>query len=150
MPPVNAHWRSWVRAELPDGQALTPPPAGGPPGSQRERERGRGASATLAHTLRLARRGAARRTTRASSAAQVVLIAYFASLAMAAGSPLHSSFFEAHHGGPDLPFWLHLIRDGLLALAANVPITVLLLAAMTRFRRGGLRRSLRPASRHAL
>lgn len=71
--------------------------------------------------------GASRVTSRAVLA---TVIAAFASIVLAAASPVHAALFHAHHGGQELPVYLHVARDGLLALAANVPISALVLALM--------------------
>ena len=54
------------------------------------------------------------------------------SLATAIGVPLHAGLFSAHHGGHDLPFAEHMARDGLVALAVSLPISLLVTSALAR------------------
>jgi hypothetical protein len=49
-------------------------------------------------------------------------IALYASLLVTLGNPVHGLLFEAGHGGHELPFALHMLRDGLLALTANLAV----------------------------
>jgi FtsP/CotA-like multicopper oxidase with cupredoxin domain len=53
-----------------------------------------------------------------------------ASLAAAVGGPLHAGLFGAAHGGHEMPFALHMLRDGLIALAVNLPIGLVAVAAL--------------------
>jgi hypothetical protein len=61
----------------------------------------------------------------------VVTIAVLTSLAEAAASPIHNLLFQAtepvhahgHGVARELPFWTHVLQDGLLALAANLVIS---------------------------
>ena len=57
-----------------------------------------------------------------------VVIAVYASVVLALGNPIHGLLFpEVYgHGGHDLPFALHAVRDGLLALSANELLAVIL------------------------
>jgi hypothetical protein len=50
-----------------------------------------------------------------------VVMAMYASVALSVGNPIHGYLFEGqvHGGGHDLPFAVHVVRDGLLALSAN-------------------------------
>jgi hypothetical protein len=59
-----------------------------------------------------------------------VVIAMYASIALSIGNPIHGYLFAGavHGGGHDLPFAVHVVRDGLLALSANeilVSVTIL-------------------------
>jgi hypothetical protein len=56
-----------------------------------------------------------------------VVIAVYASVVLAMGNPIHGLLFpEVHGGAHDLPFALHAVRDGLLALTANELLAVAL------------------------
>jgi hypothetical protein len=62
-----------------------------------------------------------------AGAVVAVVIAVYASLVLAAANPIHGLLFpEAHagHGGHDLPFVVHAVRDGLLAMSANELLAV--------------------------
>jgi hypothetical protein len=49
-----------------------------------------------------------------------VVLALYASVMLSVGNPLHGLLFDSvAHGGHDLPLGVHIVRDGLLALAAN-------------------------------
>jgi len=50
-----------------------------------------------------------------------VVLALYASVVLSIGNPVHGWLFGGtiHGGGHDLPFALHMLRDGLVALAAN-------------------------------
>src|SRR5262249_17231259 len=51
-----------------------------------------------------------------AQAAVPTLVALFASSALALANPLHEALFEAHeHGLLELPWYLHMVRDGALA-----------------------------------
>ena len=55
-----------------------------------------------------------------------------ASFATAIGVPLHAGLFSAHHAGHELGFAEHMARDGLVALAASLPISLLVTSALAR------------------
>src|SRR5262249_33686090 len=62
-----------------------------------------------------------------AQAAMPTLMALFASIGLALGNPLHEALFEAHaHGVEELPWYLHMVRDGALAYAVNLPIAAVL------------------------
>jgi FtsP/CotA-like multicopper oxidase with cupredoxin domain len=60
--------------------------------------------------------------------------AFATACSLAFANPLHSTLFAAHHGGHDLPFALHLVRDGLLALALALPVAGIVACALVRTR----------------
>jgi hypothetical protein len=74
----------------------------------------------------LARRLLARYGTDASrlttSALIATVVSLYAAVIVAVGNPVHAALFGGEHGGHDLPVWAHLVRDGLLALTADVVI----------------------------
>ncbi|HTD77074.1 MAG TPA: multicopper oxidase domain-containing protein, partial [Chloroflexota bacterium] len=80
----------------------------------------------------LARRLLARYGTDASrlttSALIATVVSLYAAVIVAVGNPVHAALFGGEHGGHDLPVWAHLVRDGLLALTADVVIAAGLLA----------------------
>jgi FtsP/CotA-like multicopper oxidase with cupredoxin domain len=86
----------------------------------------------------LARRVIDRERDRISARMATTVLACFvaigASLATAAGNPAHSALFGAHHGGPELPLALHILRDGLAVLAVNLPIALAVCALLRRAR----------------
>jgi hypothetical protein len=60
-----------------------------------------------------------------------VVVALYASVVLAIGNPIHGLLFPSiHGGGHDLPLGLHLVRDGLLALAMNELLAVSLACAV--------------------
>ena len=77
----------------------------------------------------LARRLLARYGTDASrlttSALIATVVSLYAAVIVAVGNPLHAALFGGEHGGHDLPVWAHLVRDGLLALTADVVIAAM-------------------------
>src|SRR5919202_1349123 len=82
----------------------------------------------------LARRLLARYGTDASrlttSALIATVVSLYAAVVVAVGNPLHAALFGGEHGGHDLPVWAHLVRDGLLALTADLVIAAGLLACV--------------------
>lgn len=50
-----------------------------------------------------------------------VVIAFYASVVLSIGNPIHGVLFASsvHGGGHDLPVAVHVVRDALLALSAN-------------------------------
>jgi len=60
--------------------------------------------------------------------------AFASACSLAFANPLHSTLFNAQHGGHDLPFALHLVRDGLLALALALPVAGVVSCALLRTR----------------
>jgi hypothetical protein len=58
-----------------------------------------------------------------------VVMAMYASVALSIGNPIHGWLFAGavHGGGHDLPFFVHVVRDGLLALSANEVLVALIL-----------------------
>ncbi len=61
-------------------------------------------------------------------------VALTATVAVAASSPAHADLFGVSHGGHELPFMLHLGRDALTALVANLVLSGLVSAALLRRR----------------
>jgi Na+/H+-dicarboxylate symporter len=59
-----------------------------------------------------------------------VVLAFYASVVVSVGNPIHGLLFASsvHGGGHDLPLGVHVVRDGLLALSANEVLAVLLAA----------------------
>src|SRR5919204_1659691 len=57
-----------------------------------------------------------------TSALIATVVALYAAIVVAVGNPLHEALFGGEHGGHDLPVWAHLMRDGLLALTADLVI----------------------------
>src|SRR4051812_8509124 len=77
-------------------------------------------------------------------------VAALAAIVASAGGPAHAGLFGAEHGGHDLPLPLHLARDGLLGLAVDLPLAVvvaLLLARREPWAAPSVDRWLRPVSR---
>jgi hypothetical protein len=63
-----------------------------------------------------------------------LVLALLVATATAAGGPAHGYLFAAAHGGHELPWFLHLCRDGAVALAAALPISAAVCAALARSR----------------
>jgi hypothetical protein len=64
-----------------------------------------------------------------------VVLALYASIVLAVGNPIHGLLFPTvHGGGHDLPLAIHLVRDGLLSLAANEVLAVSLAAGVLAVR----------------
>ena len=82
----------------------------------------------------VARRIIERRDTPDGLAAAVLAasVAVITSLATAAAGPAHAYLFEAQHGGHELSPLAHLGRDGLVALAAALPLAGALSALLLR------------------
>jgi manganese oxidase len=59
-------------------------------------------------------------------------VALTTALALGASSPMHAGLFGASHGGPELPYALHLVRDALLSLAVTLPLCAVVAAALLR------------------
>jgi hypothetical protein len=61
-----------------------------------------------------------------------VVLAFYASVVLSAGNPIHGLLFASavHGGGHDLPLGIHVVRDGLLALSANEVLAVTLMAVV--------------------
>jgi len=59
-----------------------------------------------------------------------VVLALYASVVLSVGNPIHGWLFggAVHGGGHDLPFAIHVIRDGILALTANEVLAVAVVA----------------------
>ena len=57
-----------------------------------------------------------------------VVLAFYASVVLSAGNPIHGLLFASavHGGGHDLPLGIHVVRDALLALSANELLAVTL------------------------
>jgi hypothetical protein len=74
-----------------------------------------------------------------------VVVAFYASVVLSVGNPIHGLLFasSAHGGGHDLPLAVHVVRDGLLALTANELLAAVLAAVV-------LGQRLVMASRHAI
>ena len=53
------------------------------------------------------------------AALMAVVLAFYASVVLSIGNPIHGLLFASTHGGHDLPVGVHVVRDGLLALSAN-------------------------------
>jgi hypothetical protein len=55
-----------------------------------------------------------------------VVLAFYASVMLSAGHPIHGLLFAStvHGGGHDLPLGIHVVRDGLLALSADEVLAV--------------------------
>src|SRR5215211_7217665 len=80
---------------------------------------------------RLFDRSGARTSDLVAGGVVAVVLAFYASVVLAVGSPLHGLLFPAiHAGGHELPFELHMLRDGLLALSANELLAASLVAAL--------------------
>src|ERR671932_108409 len=62
-----------------------------------------------------------------TSALIATVVSFYAAIVVAVGNPLHAALFGGEHGGHDLPVWAHLMRDGLLALTADLVIAAGLL-----------------------
>jgi hypothetical protein len=67
-----------------------------------------------------------------AAAVVVTVSALYASVVLAIGNPIHGLAFAATHGAQQLPLGVHLMRDGLLALSANVPLAAGLAAFLHR------------------
>ena len=59
-------------------------------------------------------------------------VALTTALALGASSPMHAGLFGASHGGPELPYALHLARDTLLSLAVTLPLCAVVATALLR------------------
>ena len=61
-----------------------------------------------------------------------VVLAFYASVVLSVGNPIHGWLFSAsvHGGGHDLPLGIHVVRDGLLALSANEVLAVVVAAVV--------------------
>jgi hypothetical protein len=61
-----------------------------------------------------------------------VVLSLYASIVLSVGNPIHGWLFggAVHGGGHDLPFALHVLRDGMLALVANEVLAVALVAIL--------------------
>lgn len=60
-------------------------------------------------------------------------LALYTSVVVAAGNPLHGLLFEAHehaHGGAELPVAIHMLKDSLLVLSANLVLASGLVAVL--------------------
>ncbi|TME26290.1 MAG: hypothetical protein E6I75_26585, partial [Chloroflexi bacterium] len=69
-------------------------------------------------------------TSRALVAAVLpVTLAFYASVAVGAGNPVHGVLFTAQHDGHELPPVVHVLRDSLVALTGNLLIAVLIAGA---------------------
>lgn len=76
-----------------------------------------------------------------------VVLALYASVVLSIGNPVHGWLFGGtiHGGGHDLPFALHMLRDGLLALCANEALALLLVIVVLCRRWIGLNRGVHVA-----
>jgi len=45
-----------------------------------------------------------------------------AALVFGVSTPIHAAMFGAHHGGPDMAWWLHILRDASMALPVCVAL----------------------------
>ncbi|MCW2998263.1 MAG: uncharacterized protein JWN65_1812 [Solirubrobacterales bacterium] len=45
-------------------------------------------------------------------------------------SPLHAGLFQAHHGGHELPFLVHVLRDAALSLTVDLPLALIVVATL--------------------
>jgi hypothetical protein len=61
-----------------------------------------------------------------------VVVAFYASVVLSAGNPIHGLLFTSavHGGGHDLPLAIHVVRDALLALTANELLAITLATVM--------------------
>ncbi len=61
-----------------------------------------------------------------------VVVAFYASVVLSVGNPIHGLLFASavHGGGHDLPLAVHVVRDGLLALTANELLAGILAAVV--------------------
>jgi Na+/H+-dicarboxylate symporter len=61
-----------------------------------------------------------------------VVLAFYASVVLSVGNPIHGWLFSAsvHGGGHDLPVGIHVVRDGLVALSANEVLAVVVAAVV--------------------
>ena len=82
-------------------------------------------------------RGLLRRYGRSASALIVgalvaVVVAFYASVVLSVGNPIHGLLFASsvHGGGHDLPLAVHVVRDGLLALTPNELLAAILAAVV--------------------
>ena len=80
----------------------------------------------------------------------VVVVAFYASVVLSVGNPIHGLLFASavHGGGHDLPLGTHVVRDGLLALTAN-DLLAAILAAVVLARHLVLASRLSPVDRLA-
>ena len=80
------------------------------------------------------------------------VLAMYASVVLSVGNPVHGWLFggTVHGGGHDLPFAVHMLRDGLLALTANELLAFLLVAGVLCSRWMTLSRRSRVASATSL
>lgn len=55
-----------------------------------------------------------------------VVLAFYASVVLSIGNPIHGLLFASsvHGGGHDLPLGIHVVRDGLLALSVNEALAI--------------------------
>jgi hypothetical protein len=61
-----------------------------------------------------------------------VVLSLYASIVLSVGNPIHGWLFggAVHGGGHDLPFAVHVLRDGMLALVANEVLAVAVVAIL--------------------
>ena len=60
------------------------------------------------------------------------VLSLYASVVLSVGNPIHGWLFggAVHGGGHDLPFAVHVLRDGMLALVANEVLAVTVIAIL--------------------
>lgn len=82
----------------------------------------------------IARAGATDGPVALCAAVLAAVVALAATLAVGATGPAHGNLFGAEHGGREMPFLLHLGRDMLVALCANLVLSGVVSAAIFRRR----------------
>ena len=81
---------------------------------------------------RVIRRHGAELSAGLSGAVVAGSVALTSAFALGASSPMHAGLFGASHGGPELPYALHLMRDTLLSLAVTLPLCAFVAVALLR------------------
>jgi hypothetical protein len=69
-----------------------------------------------------------------AGAVATVVLALYASIALSIGNPIHGTLFDpaggVHGGGHDLPFAVHVVRDGLLALTVDEVLAAIVVGGL--------------------
>jgi hypothetical protein len=82
-----------------------------------------------------------------SAAVVTAVMALYASIALSVGNPIHGTLFDSasgvHGGGHDLPFAVHVVRDGLLALTVDEVLVAVVVGSLLMRR---WMQSLQPAA----
>jgi hypothetical protein len=67
-----------------------------------------------------------------AGAVVIAVLALYTSVALSIGNPIHGTLFASavHGGGHDLPFAVHVVRDGLLALTVDEVLVAVMVGAL--------------------